>query len=492
LVAAIAIAWWFVRARTALPAGEPGAVRSIAVLPFANVREDPNLDYLGDGIAESLISRLSPLEGLEVLARTTVFRFKGKDVDPLEVGRKLGVSAVVDGRVEEISGRLLIGAELVNVSSGAQIWGERFDRPFSDLFGIEEDVARRISKSLAVRLGKREEERLAARPTDNDEAYRLYLQGRHLWYERTMEGVQKSIDLFRTAVELDPNFALAWNGLGNAYTVGWAGYIGLPIEEAYRRGETAVRRALALDDDLPEAHTSLAFLLFERQWDWSGAEREFRRALDLDPGSAYTHQAYGEYLYCIGRFDESLAQLERARELDPLSEIVASVIGWSHLARGDTERAIAQFQDVLDRTPGFIDAQDGLTQAMFSAPRSDTERAASLLDLMRAGGLSRKDVDSLSEANDRGGLPDLLAALLVLEKDGRHQGWLSGPQFVLWTYGELGEKAEAVKIFEKMYAERSPAMSYAKTGPYFDPIRSEPRFKEILAEMKFPATPGGR
>jgi tetratricopeptide (TPR) repeat protein len=207
------------------------------------------------------------------------------------------------------------------------LWGERFNRPFADLFDIEEDVARQIGERLSARLGKVDRARLRTRPTTSDEAYRLYLQGRHLWYERTREGVTKSIELFRTAVELDPQFALAWNGLGDAYTVGWAGYHDLPLDEAYTRGERAVRRALELDDHLPEAHTSLAFLLFERKWDWAGAEREFQRALELDPGNAYTYQAYGEYLYCMGRFDESLARLERARELDPLSEIVRRPAG---------------------------------------------------------------------------------------------------------------------------------------------------------------------
>ena len=490
LIAALAISWVLLGRKTK-DATPPGTVRSIAVLPFVSGDQDSSLEYLGDGIAETLIGRLSPLEDLEVLARTTTFRFKGKDVDPLQVGRTLKVNAIVSGHVEVVKGRVQIGAELVDVASGAQLWGERFDRPFSDLFEVEENVAREIGQRLSQRLGKVEDTKLITRPTASDEAYRLYLKGRHLWYQRTLESVQKSTELFRQAVELDPEFALAWNGLGDAYTVGWAGYQDLPLDEAYTRGERAVRRALELDDKLAEAHTSLAFLLFERHWDFAGAEREFQRSLELDPGNAYTHQSYGEYLYCVGRFDESMTHLQRALQLDPLSEIVQSVIGWSYLTRRDTQKAIAQFESILKREPGFIDSQVGLTLTTFMVENSESERAASLLDMARAVGQDTKTMKELASANDEGGLQALLTTFHELQQNGQISGGLSNPLYILWIDGLIGQKDKALQVLETMYADHSPGLSYAKTSPVFDPIRDEPRFQEILAEMNFPKSSGG-
>jgi eukaryotic-like serine/threonine-protein kinase len=409
------VVWRFGSRDAGAPEGAAPRISSIAVLPFVNERGVAELDYLGDGLAESLIGKLSPLPELKVLARSTVFRFRGPDVDPLAVGRQLGVGAVLSGRVDQRDERLVVGAELVDVASGAQLWGERFNRTAADLFAIEEEVAHQIADKLALRLGARDEARLAARPTDSDEAYRLYLRGRHLWNQRTRESVQESLGLFQEAIALDPEFALAWIGLADAYVVGWAGYVNLPFEEAFARGEQAVRRALELDDSLPEAHVSLAVLLFERQWDWTGAEREFRRAVELDPGDAYAHQAFGELLYCLGRFEESRAELARALELDPLSLIVRSVIGWEKLARGDAEDALAEFHGVLAVEPGFLDALAGVPLALRRLGRPEAEEIAAYLDIARATGLESAVVERLRRTYERDGAPAFWRTMLEIQ-----------------------------------------------------------------------------
>jgi len=467
---------------------EAGRPSSIAVLPFVNERGAPDLDYLGDGLAENLINKLSPLAGLKVLARSTVFHYRGPNVDPLKAGKELKVGAVLSGQVDQRDGRLVVGAELVDVASGAQLWGERFNRASADLFAIEEEVAHQIAERLATRLGSEQEARLASQPTSNSEAYQLYLQGRYAWYQRTFEGVRKSLDLFQQAIALDPQFALAWTGVADAYVVGWSGYIGLPQAEAYAKGKAAAQRAIELAPELAEAHASLATILFEHDWDWAGAEREFRRALELNQGYASAHQAYGEYLYSMGQFDESLAELHRALELDPGAAIMQSVLGWALLAKGDTAAALAQFDATLKMQPGFIDALDGRSGAVWLAHRPDTEIVDAFLARDRSMGLSAIAEQGLRKKFQRDGLNSFWRARLDSESDPESGVEVNPGLDPMWNHLMLGDKAKALDILEQMVTDRNPSMTYLKTGFFFVPLRREPRYQALLEQMKFPAT----
>jgi len=397
------------------------------------------------------------------------------------------VGAVLSGQVDQRDGRLIVGAELVDVASGAQLWGERFNRASADLFAIEEEVAHQIAERLATRLGSEQEARLAEQPTTNTEAYRLYLQGRYAWYQRTFEGVRKSLDLFQQSVALDPEFALAWTGVADAYVVGWANYIGIPQAEAYARGKAAAQRAVELAPDLAEAHASLGTILFEHDWDWDGAEREFRRALELNPGYASAHQAYGEFLYAMGRFDESLTELHRAIELDPGAAIMQSVLGWALLAKGDTEAALAQFDATLQMQPGLIDALDGRAGAVWLARRSDSEVVEAILARDRSMGLRAAAEQLLRETFQRDGLDGFWRVRLSSESDPASGVEVNPGLDPMWNYAMLGEKAKALDIVEQMVRDRNPSMTYLETGFFFVPLHGEPRYQALLEQMKFPA-----
>jgi serine/threonine-protein kinase len=485
---AAALAVVLLRGRGSPTSSAPPRVSSIVVLPFVNTGGTADLDYLGDGIAESLIGKLSPLPGLKVLARSTAFHYRGPKVDPLQTGRELKVGAVLSGQVDQRDGRLVIGAELVDVASGAQLWGDRFNRGAEDLFAIEEEVARQIADRLSVRLGSEQAKRLASQPTENSEAYRLYLQGRYSWYQRTFKGVRKSLELFQQAVALDPKFALAWTGVADAYIVGWASYLDLPQAEAYRLGKVAAERAIELDPELAEAHASLAPVLFENGWDWAAAEREYRRSLELNPGYASAHQGYGEFLYCMRRFDESLAEIHRAIELDPGAAIAQSVLGWSLLAKGDTEAAITQIDSTLRMQPDLFDALIARAGAVYLAHRSDREIVDAFLAMDReAGGLDAEHEATLRRVFEKEGIRGFWRALLRVQLETSEKAFYASPILVQWSYAMLGEKEKAIDILEQMVRDRDPGMTYLANGYYFAPLRGEPRFEALVASMKFPA-----
>src|SRR2546423_5635012 len=327
-----------------------------AILPLANSGADPEAEYLSDGITESIISNLSQLARLRVMARSTAFRYKGREVDPQEVGRELGVRAVLTGRVLRLGERLVIRAELADTSDGAQLWGGQYDRDFSDVLAIQEEIARRISESLQLKLTGEERERLARRHTDNTEAYHAYLRGRYCWNKRTEEGLRKSIEYFRQAIETEPTYALAYAGLADAYTVlGSFGISALAPCEAFPMAKEAAARALEIDETLAEAHASLANSLAYYDWDWAEARREFARAFELKPGCTTAHHWYGLiYLTSMGRLDEAFAEIKRAHELEPLSLSINTDYGFLPYLMRQYDRAIDEYRKALELDQNFI------------------------------------------------------------------------------------------------------------------------------------------
>jgi eukaryotic-like serine/threonine-protein kinase len=325
-----------------------GTINSIAVLPFANA--DPNTEYLSDGITESLINSLSQLSQLKVIARTTAFRYKGTDADPRIVGPDLKVDAVLTGRVTQQGETLLVQVDLVNAADGAQLWGERYKRKLSNIFTIQEEIARQISEKLPLILTGEKQKRIAKRYTENIEAYQLYLKGRYYAEKRTIESYQKATEHYKQALDLDPNYALAWLGLADAY---YLDLPPLPAKERMPRAKAAAMKALAIDEMLGEAHTSLARIIWQYDWDLPAAEREFKRALELDPGSAFAHRIHGYYLASMGRLDESMSELRKAQQLDPLSLIINLDVGQMLYFAGQNDQAMAQFRKTQEMDPNF-------------------------------------------------------------------------------------------------------------------------------------------
>jgi len=332
-----------------------GVIKSVAILPLVNDGGDPNMEYLSDGITESTINSLSQLPRLKVMARSTVFRYKGRDAQPQEVGNALGVRAVLTGRVRHVGDRLIIGVELVDVADGSQLWGEQYNRQLADIFAVQEEIAQEIAENLRLKLSSREQKRLAKRYTEKTEAYQLYLKGRYYWNKWTAEGTKRGIEYFHQAIAVDPSYALAYAGFADCYS-SLTGTLGLTPGEAFQRARGAAMKALALDDTLAEAHTSLAFIKLLYDWDWSGSEESFKRAIELDRNYPNAHHWYSHYLMAMGRIEESLAESRRALELDPLVLILNVHLGWHYLYARQYDQAIEQLRKTLEMDPYFRQA----------------------------------------------------------------------------------------------------------------------------------------
>ncbi len=307
-------------------------------MPFANANGDPEHEYLSDGITGSLINILAQIPKLRVMAQSTVFRYKGREIDPQAIGRELNVRAVLTGRMMQSGGSLRIGAELVDVATGTQLWGAQYNRTPGDIFVVQDEISDEISEKLRIQLTRAEKKRLTRRHTENAEAYRLYLKGRHHWNRWTEEGFYKAIEYFQQAVEKDSNYALAYTGLADSYVLlGWNSY--LPPKEAFPQGKIAAMTALRLDPDLAEAHTSLAALLWLHDWQWDEAQKEFTQSLELQPTYPTANHWYAEYLMTMGRHAEAMARIKNGQELDPLSLIINVAVGWSFLLRPPLRRS---------------------------------------------------------------------------------------------------------------------------------------------------------
>jgi len=331
-------------------------IESIAVLPFANLSNDPKTEYLSDGITESLINSLSQLPNLAVMSRNTVFRYKGQTTDPQKVGHDLHVRAILTGRLIQTGDELLISVNLEDVQNSRQIWGEQYNRKLSNLVSVQQEIAGDIYGRLRPRFAGEEKKLLPKRPTENVEAYQLYLQGLFYWNKWTQADFKRAADYFTLAVQKDPRYALSYAGLADTYSLlGDAGY--LPPSEAWPKAKAAAMQALDIDDTLAEAHTSLGLVKEHFEWDWTGAEREFRRAIELNPNSATAHHWYGDYLANMGRPEEGLRETKKAQELDPLSLIINTSLGWQLYVARHNDQAAEQLRKVLDIDAKFAPAR---------------------------------------------------------------------------------------------------------------------------------------
>jgi TolB-like protein/Tfp pilus assembly protein PilF len=454
------------------------AIDSMAILPFVNVSHDPNTEYLSDGITESLINNLARLPNLRMIARSSVFRYKGKETDPQTVGNALGVQTVLTGRVVQLGDNLSISAELVDVRNNSHLWGERYDRKLADILAVQDEIARNISEKLRFKLTGDEQQRLAKRYTENTEAYQLYLKGRYFSDKLTREGINQALEHYKQAIGLDPNYALAYAGLADAYY--GLSNIYMPPREVMPSAGAAAKKALELDDNLAEAHASLGTVRMYFDWNWLEAEKEFQRAIALNPNFALVHLRYGLYLNAAGRFDEALRKLKQAQQLDPLSLEINAFLGLHFLTARQYDQAIEQSRKAIAMDQNYWVAHDFLASAYelkgeLSAAIAEWEKARELDDnptvLAKLG-------HGYAVAGKKGEALKILSELKKMSA----QRYVS-PYFVAMTYAALGENDQAFTWLEKTYDDRNEMLIWLKVDPIFDSLHSDPRFADLVRRV---------
>jgi TolB-like protein/Flp pilus assembly protein TadD len=458
--------------------------KSIAVLPFDNLSRDPDNAYFTEGVQDEILTRLAKVADLKVISRTSTQQFKSAPEDLPRIAKQLGVAHVLEGSVQRANDQIRVNVQLINALTDAHLWAETFDRKLTDIFAVESEIAKTIADTLQAKLSGAEKHAIAMRPTENTEAHQLYLKGRFFWNKRTGNDLKKSIDYFQQAITADPNYALAYAGVADAY-VFLPGYTAGTPEDCYPKAMGAAKKALELDDTLSEAHTALALALWYYDFDFSQANREFQRAIELNPNYATAHQQYGNNtLSALGRFDDAIAEGKQAVELDPLSLVINSDLGVDYFFAHRYDEAIAQLHKTLEMDPGYYFAHVMLGQAleMKSAPDeaiAEYQKARALNDdpsvlglLARAYGLSGNKTEA----------EKILNQLRELST----QRYVAAYSFAL-VYLGLGDKEEALRWLEQSYQDRAGSdVGWIRVDPLVDPLRDDPRF-EALAEKIIPA-----
>jgi serine/threonine-protein kinase len=466
---------------SAKPKGK--TIDSIAVLPFLNETQDPNAEYLSDGISETLINDLSKLPALKVSPRNTVFRFKGRTTEAQKVGSELGVGAVLTGSLKQVGDRLAINVELVDVTENRQLWGQQYVRKFSDVFELQRDITREVLAQLRLTLSGADQQLIASHQTTNPEAYRLYLQGRYQAVKMTRESFTKGMGYLEQAIALDPNYALAYSGLAFYYVQSLDQI--LPPSEAMPKSRQAAQKAIELDPTLSEAHISLAFVYWQYDWNWEQAEREFKQALELAPNNSENRAAYGFFLVLMGRSDAGLNEINEASRLNPLSIETGLYVSPGYYFARKYEQSLKKAQQASETAPDFwllqliagrcLEQQGdlkGATEKYLQAQKIDQNSSEILMDLGRAYGRSGQRADA--------------ERVLAVMKGRETTGYVSPFQTAM-VYIGLGDRAKALEALEQAYQARTWYMSWLKTAPELDPLRDDPRFAALLQRMNFPA-----
>jgi TolB-like protein/Tfp pilus assembly protein PilF len=453
------------------------AINSIAVLPFQNTSGDPNLDYLSDGVTESIINSLSRLAPLKVMARSTMFRFKGRESDPQAVGKELGVNAVMTGRMLQQGENLTVSVELVSVADGTQLWGEQYHRRATDLAIVQQEIARDISERLRLRLSG-EERQLNKGGTTNTEAYQSYLRGRYFWNQRSAEGIRSAIDQFQQAVERDPNYALAYTGLADCYIL-LEQYTGVPSSETIPKARAAAERALQFDDSLAEAHTSLASV-YMAMWQWSKSEEEYKRAISLNPNYPTAHHWYQLLLRGEGRLDEALTEIKQAVQLDPLSPILELNFAQVYFEKNDFDSALIHARRVLELNPNFALGHESFGRVYLKQGRNAeavvefekdvaVDRTAyALSNLGYVYGVAGRRVEALSVLKE------------LEEKYAKHEAL---GQYIAAVYVGLSDRDKAFYWLEKeaqTHGGSLPLDIVQVNGPFYS-LRGDPRYTDLAA-----------
>ena len=470
--------WKFVLQKDA--AADLARLPSIAVLPFTDLSPQKDQEYLCDGLAEELINSMSNIQDLRVVARTSAFSFKGKEFDVRDIGKKLDVETVLEGSVRKSGEKLRITVQLIDVEDGYQLWAERYDRAMDDVFKIQDEITLAILNKLRVKLLGGERAKLGKRQTEDTEAYNLYLKGRYYWNKRNEKEIKIGIRYFQQAIEKDPSYSVAYTGLADCYNV-LGFYCAIPPEEAFTKAEASALKALEIDDTLAEAHTSLAYSRLYYEWDWSSAEKEFKIALKLNPTYATTHHWYAEYLAARGWLDEAIKEKKRASQLDPLSMIINTTVGWIYYFDRNYDDAIEQIKETLKIDENFVPAHFWLGQAyeqkgMFQEAIVEFQKAVTLSRGSSYTQASLAHAHALAGERDKA--VELLDRLLELSKD----EYISSYD-IAEVYVGLGEKDLAFDWLQKAFKEKSRALVFLKVEPRLDPLRSDERFSALLKRL---------
>ena len=450
----------------------PNAIQSIAVLPFVDEAGDAEAEYLNDKIAESLINSLSKLPQLRVVPRSVVAAYKGQQVDPRQIGKDLNVRAVVTGRMRRHGDMISIQADLIDLDNVAQLWGQHYDHKLSDVILVQEDISRDIFENLRLKLNVEEKKQL--------EAYRLYLKGRNAWNKRTADELQRGIEYFNQAIAIDPNYASAYAGLADCYNM-LVVYGSLQPKEGFPKAKEAAMKALEIDENQPEAHTSLAFIKFRWDWDRAETEREFQTAIKLKPGYAPAHQWYSSYLVAVERFDEAIAEAKRTEELEPLSFVASSHLGWIYYLAGKHDLAIEQCKKIVELDPNSFPARRYLGLA-YEAKGMYPEAINEFQTGVKLSG-SPLMLALLGHAYAASGKKAQALQVLTDLQQLQSQRYVS-PYTQAAIYAGLDNQEQAFSFLEKAVEERDVWLMNLKVDPVFAKMRSNRKFSDLLARIR--------
>jgi serine/threonine protein kinase/Tfp pilus assembly protein PilF len=464
----------------------PKIIDSLAVLPFENASHDPENEYLSDGITGSLINNLATVPKLRVMAQSTVFRFKGREIDPQAIGRDLNVRAVLTGRVTQSGGSLRVGAEMVDVATGSQLWGAQYDRKPGDIFVIQDEISNEISGKLRLQLSRAQKKRLTRRHTEDAEAYRIYLKGRHHWNRWTEEGFYKAIEYFQQAIDKDPAYALAYAGLADCYVLlGWNSY--LPPKDAFPKGKAAALTALQFDPNLSEAHTPLAAVLWLHDWQWQEAQKEFKRSLELNPTYPTANHWYAEYVMTMGRQVEAIAQMKKSQTLDPLSLIINVAIGWANYMARRYDEAREQLLQTIELDPNYAVTYWILGLLYRATGRYELSITEGEKGVSVSGDSPPMRAALAHSYGKAGKTKEALQILDDLTKLAQHK--YVAAHFFAGIHIGLGENDRALEYLEKAYEEHSHWLIYLHIDPSMDDLRNDSRFQDLLRRVGLPALP---
>ena len=476
----VAVAIPTVVIRNARSGSTSKTIESVAVLPFNNLSNDPELDYLSEGITENLINRLSQVSRLKIIAHNSVFRYKGKQVDPQKVGGELGVQAILIGRLEARGGELSISGELVDARDGTHLWGDHYERKLSDLQSLQGELAQDMASALRLQLSGEEKTRFGQGYTRNAEAYQLYIKGRYFWNKRTTEGMKKGLESFEQAIRLDPDYAAAYVGLADCYGV--LSQVGdFSPNDVMPKAKAAALDALRIDETLAEAHASLAMIDELYDWNWKSADTEFKRAIELNPNYATAHHWYAMYLSAMGRNDEALAEIRRAEALDPVSLITDTNEGWILFCARQYDQAINKLQATIEMDPNFANAHYKLA-LVYEIKGMYKEAVEEHLKSKALSGDISENVEKLKAAYATSGSKGYYREELRQLKDTSTRGYVLPKYFVL-TELQLGNTEETLKWLEAAYKERTEPLAYLRVDPRFDSLRSDARFEDLLRRV---------
>jgi serine/threonine-protein kinase len=467
------------------------SINSVAILPFVNDSKDPNAEYLSDGLTESIINSLSQLPNLKVMSRNAAFRFKGSNKDPREAGQTLKVGAVLTGRLVKLGDNFVIKTELIKVEDGSQLWGAEYKSNLSDIFSIQEEVSKKISQNLRLRLSGEDEEKLARRYTNDAEAYQLYLKGRYFWNKRNEEGFRNGIEYFKRAEEKDPTFALAFSGLADSYALLCDIGAVRPADEM-PKAKAAAQKAVDADAGLAEAYTSRAFVRLAYDWDWLGAQSDFQQALKLNPKYPTAHQWYASYLMQMGKFELAKAEIEEAHKLDPLSPIISANAGLYSYYEHNYDDAIAKYKLTLQSDPDFWVARHYLALA-YVQKGMHAEAIAELRKLIKvpeSGPVPESVIEAESEASASLGFAYGMAGkqaearAILSQLDALSKRHYVSPLYFANVYAGLKENDKVIEYLNKAFDARHPGLVLIRIEPMFDAMRSDERFTQLTKRFE--------